>query len=271
MLAPNPARQFGVVLPATGVEHRKMPEVGSVETSVSRQQPIRLADGVCSNQKIRCYPGSQSSPLAVSFPYPTSFECSFQRNGAVLHSQALHRIARGLRGREETCHLGPHNLAGNEAPLGKGMAQCLFRAKAKRGVAAENIEQHARVHGSDHSLSAFPRSNSKASSVEQPRFRIPKAASTGSPESDLVTSRWPRCSSISKTWPGRIPSLNRNGLGMVTCPFSETIVFILLWYEFLLFVSSQGTIPNARYKSVSRALRRSILRREPHVGPYPRS
>jgi hypothetical protein len=47
-----------------------------------------------------------------------------------------------------------------------------------------------------------------------------------------------------------MPSRRRRGFGMVTCPFSESVVFIPLWYGFLLLLSNnrlRGEVQQARF------------------------
>ena len=52
-------------------------------------------------------------------------------------------------------------------------------------------------------------------------------------ETFLVRTSCPRTSRASSTCPGRIPSRSRNALGIVICPFSDTVVFIPERYGFI--------------------------------------
>jgi hypothetical protein len=114
---------------------------------------------------------------------------------------------------------------------------------AKSGIGAHDVQQDIAIHGGDHLGLSGPRSSSMISSVERPSFRIPYSLSIASwGLACLVITKRPCSSLTSRTWPTRIPNRTRRGFGMVICPFSETVVFIPLWYAFLLERSNQSLV-----------------------------
>ncbi len=82
------------------------------------------------------------------------------------------------------------------------------------------------------------------SSVVIPTSRMPKYFLNGSEEVFLAITKRPRFSLTSKIWPFRSPRRTRKGLGMVICPFSETVVFMQQRYECLLHLSNRPVAPN---------------------------
>ena len=69
------------------------------------------------------------------------------------------------------------------------------------------------------------------SSVVRPSFKILYTPSTRSFTTALVTTNRPFSSRKSRTSPGRMFMRSRRGLGIVTCPFFETVAFTLVKYE----------------------------------------
>jgi len=231
----------GVASTSTGIEYRKMLEVRSVEAPVSCQQPVGLERGMRPDQEIGCDTDSFSAPLPVGFPRPAGIESCFHRDGAEINPQAFHRRTRVRRRCKPSCYLGPYRFAGHQSPLRNRSLQGLLGASTVDGVRTEDIEEHAGVNSSDHLVSASPRNVLMIWSVGRRSLRIPNTASTGSLGSNLVTTRRPRSSLTSRAWPVRMPSRSRKGFGMVTCPFSETVVLIPLWYEFLPQLSNSSS------------------------------
>ena len=213
-------------------------EVQAIKATVSRKQPRGVSDRVCSDQEIGYHPGARAATPPMFAPRDPR-ECRrlpIQRAERQLEC-GLRRLG-VFRCGVVAGHFRPDYPASNQGAFQPAAAQQAQRRWPELRVRGQNIQQNVGVDRGDHSgstVSTGPRSSRMISSVDRSSLREPYSSSRASRVArDLVPIRRPSLSlSNSSTCPGRSPSRSRSGLGIVTCPFSDKIAFILKMYDFL--------------------------------------
>jgi len=219
---------------------------------VACQQSVSLGKGMCSDKKIRRHACPGTASLAIGLPGEACLESRFRLERAELDLQFSERVAAGRNRWKAASNLGPNHVAGEQRPLPSTGAQRIPGSGPELGIVIQEIKQHAGIDGGNHFSGYPPRSSFMISSVRRPSLRMPKYLSNGSRGARLVITKRPRSSLTSRTWPARMPSRRRRGFGMVTCPFSESVVFILLWYGFRLHLSNNrltGEVQKAGFET----------------------
>jgi len=195
---------------------------------------------MCPNKKIRRHACSGAASLPIGLPSQACLESGLRLERTELDPQFTERVTAGRNRWKAAGNLGPYHVAGEQGPLPCTGTQRIPGSDPELGIMTQEIKQYAAIDGGNHLRGYSPRSSFMMSSVRRPSFRIPKYLSNGSRGTSLVITKRPRSSLTSRTWPARMPSRSRRGFGMVTCPFSESVVFILVWYEFLPSLSSSS-------------------------------
>jgi hypothetical protein len=221
-----------------GIQNLETLEAGSIKAAGAGQQSICLGKGMSSDQKIRRHTCSSAASLAIGLPSDSSFESSARLNRAELDLQISQCLTAGRNRGKAPGYFRPHHVAGQQSALPGGGAQNVPGGNPELGIVSQEIKEHVGIHCGNHFNGYSPRSSFMISSVLRPSFKMPNYLSKGSRGARLVITKRPRSSLTSRTWPTRIPNRTRRGLGMVICPFSETVVFIPEWYEFLLSKSN---------------------------------
>lgn len=215
------------ILTPARVNNRDAPEVGLVETPISGEQAVSLAQGMSADQKVRCHACPGAASLPIGLPGDVCFESRLKLERAELNLQLSECVTASRNGRKAPDHLGPHHVTGEQRPLRRAGAQCVPGSCPELGIVIQEIKQHAGIDGSNHFSGYSPRSSFMISSVRRRSFGTPKYLSNGSLDARLVITKRPRSSRTSSTWPLRMPRRTRRGLGMVIWPFCDTMVFIL--------------------------------------------
>jgi len=223
-----------------GVKYYQAFKAGTIEALVACQQSVSLKESVGADQEVCRHPRPGAAALPVSSPGNACFESGLRLDRAELDLQICKCGTAGRNRRKAPGDLRPHHIAGEQPALRGGRTQRVPGSSPELGVVVQEIKQNVGIDGGYHFIGYSPRSSFMISSVRRPSFKMPKYLSNGSRGARLVITNRPRCSSTSRTWPVRIPNRTRKGFGMVTCPFSETVIFILLWYRFLQILSNRG-------------------------------
>ena len=205
---------------------------------VAGKQSVRLTKCVSANQEIRRHPAPGTPVSPVLSPGDACLESGLGLNRAELDFQLRDGLAADGNRREAASDLRPHHVANEQSAFRGAGTEGIARCHPKLRIVVQKIEQHIGISRSRHLSGYSPRSSFMMSSVRRPNFKMPKYLSNGSRDARLLMTNRPRSSRTSRTWPVRMPSRTRRGLGMVICPFSDTVVFIPLWYEFLLELSN---------------------------------
>ncbi len=125
-------------------------EISAVKSTVPRQQPVGLEQGMRADQEICDDTRPGPTALAIGLPGPAGLERSFGAKGAELDSELSEHLAYNLGGREEPNDLRPDNVTSHNATLGNRRFQGFTGIPAKSGVADDKIEDDAAIDGGDH-------------------------------------------------------------------------------------------------------------------------
>ncbi len=125
-------------------------EISAVKSTVPRQQPVGLEQGMRADQEICCDARPGPTVLTIGLPGPAGLERSFGGKGAELDSEFSQHLAYNLAGREEPNDLRPDDVTSHNASLGGRRFQGFTRIPAKSGIADDKIEDDAAIDGGDH-------------------------------------------------------------------------------------------------------------------------
>lgn len=220
---------------STGIQDHELLEIFALEASIPAEQPIGLRECVSADQEVSDNARARTTPAAILAPSGTCSERRVQIHRRKSNADPVHGIVSSLHRWKSRGNFRPNDLGRDQATFGFALAERRQGSLHEYGIFAEHIQKHVGVNGGDlcnRSLRS-PRNSSMISSVDFPESRMPITLSQGSWVVRLVITNRPWSSRTSSTCPGRIPNRSRSALGMVIWPFSETMVFILIKYEFI--------------------------------------
>ncbi len=121
-----------------------------MEPGVARQQSIRMVECVTTDEKVREHPFTGTAARAIRPPIPTRCEGGIRRHRAKFGPNSAQGCNEFGGGIEESGEFGPNCRANENAALKTAASHRFSRHRAEHWVAAENIDQYARINSGDH-------------------------------------------------------------------------------------------------------------------------
>lgn len=127
-----------------------MLKVRAVKTSVSREEPVGVAERVGANHKIGDDSGALSPLSPVNLPRFAGHKRSIDAERAEFHIPVAQDRSYRFRRGKIASNFRPNDFAGDKLARGGTRPQRLCRTRAERRVSRDEVQDDVTVNGGEH-------------------------------------------------------------------------------------------------------------------------